>query len=208
MKKHILFLALSVLFLLPACKTVENTVKLVAQDISMQDTSRIAMPTPTAETFLKSSCPYVEVVEDLGSSMEFTNMRVPRASEMISRLDITNISQNCDYSKNTLNLDLDIEFSGRLGPKGLRKTDGHPFASYPFFVAILSPTNHVLAKEIFSASLTYDQGDAVHSYRETLRHIIPVTDKSQGQSYRVLIGFQLTEEQLAYNRALISQSGG
>ena len=63
----------------------------------------------------------------------------------------------------------------------------------------------ILAKEVFSASMIYAQGEDYKSYKETLRQIIPLNDTKQGKKYKVLVGFQLSQEQLNYNRQILEQ---
>lgn len=58
-----------------------------------------------------------------------------------------------------------------------------------------------MAKEVFAASLNFGSGASSANYYESLRQIIPVKHGTNSGKYKVLVGFQLTHEQLAYNRA-------
>lgn len=92
-------------------------------------------------------------------------------------------------------------FNGKLGPKGREKVSDKPFFSYPYFVAVTSPGGKIMAKEIFAASMTYGSHESTHSYFEKLREVIPISSKENAKNYKILIGFQVTKDQLAYNRA-------
>ena len=109
----------------------------------------------------------------------------------------------CTYNDRSVTVDLKLAFDGNLGPKGRKTSKDKPFFSYPFFVAVTSPSGKILAKEIFAASMTYDAGQNEQIYFETLRQIIPTDNRSQGAGYKVMIGFQLAEKQLDYNRKII-----
>jgi hypothetical protein len=98
-------------------------------------------------------------------------------------------------------VDLKVFFEGTLGPMG--QAAPQPTVSYPFFVAVTSPSGAILAKEVFSAPMTYSAGGQ-ETYVETMRQIIPIPNKEAGDHFKVLAGFQLSQDQLNYNRAVIA----
>lgn len=150
---------------------------------------------------LASPCPQVEIVDDLSSLSDFVNPKKQTKENLISRVDIRSAESACKLSSKSAIVDLKLNFDGKLGAKGRMNKSDKPFFSYPFFVAVTSPSGKIMAKEIFAASLTYAPGENTHTYNEVLRQIIPVNSKSQASRYKVLIGFQVTPDQLAYNRA-------
>jgi hypothetical protein len=64
----------------------------------------------------------------------------------------------------------------------------------------------VLAKEIFSASMSYDAKQRIAAQEENIREIVPIADTEDVKNYTVMIGFQLTDAELAYNRSLLDAS--
>lgn len=195
------WLVLSMLaFVLVACGAVEDMSQAV-QDAGI-DTS-LKMPQKQSERLIASgSCPVVEVVEDLAMLHEFVNEKDPMPSSMISSADMKKVQSSCAYGLKSVTVDLKLEVESKMGPQG-KAMSREPFFSYPFFVAVTSPSGEILAKEVFAASMTYEIGKDKHYYTEELRQIIPTDSRYEGSKYKVLIGFQLSDDQLQFNRQML-----
>lgn len=154
-----------------------------------------------SERLLESPCPRVEIVDDLSSISDFTNPKKQKKENLISRVNLGSAESTCKLASKSAVIDLKLLFNGKLGPKGKTKKGDKPFFSYPFFVAVTSPNGKIIAKEIFAASMTYGPNENTHTYFEKLRQIIPISRKDQAKYYKILIGFQITPDQLSYNRA-------
>lgn len=152
------------------------------------------------ETLLSSPCPQVELVSDLSSLSDFSTPNQPSENNLISRVNLNSAESTCKLASKSAIVDLTLIFNGVLGKKGKLKPSDKPFFSYPFFVAVTAPNGKIMAKEIFAASLTYGANENKHTYFEKLRQIIPIKNKSHANRYKVLIGFQVTPDQLEYNR--------
>lgn len=153
-----------------------------------------------SDMLLASPCPQVEIVNDLSSFSDFANEDKPQTNNLVSRVDLHSAESTCKLSSNTATVDLKLIFKGTLGPKAKRKASDKPFFSYPFFVAVTTPSGKIMAKEIFAASMTYNGNEKTHTYYENLRQIIPVLNKDVARQYKILVGFQLSPAQLDYNR--------
>ncbi|MCK5384881.1 MAG: hypothetical protein KAJ29_04840 [Alphaproteobacteria bacterium] len=185
--------------LLSACQTLE-ALKDDAYDVAGGNIYAAGATGKTPEKLLRSPCPQVEIVDDLSSISDFSNPRKQDKKNLISRVDLKSAESTCKLSSKTAIIDLKLLFDGKLGSKGRKKASERPFFSYPFFVAVTTPTGKIMAKEIFSASITYAANEDEHTYFENLRQIIPIRSKNQANNYHVLVGFQVTPDQLAYNR--------
>ena len=184
---------------LSACQTLD-ALESDVYDISHGNIPVANVVDGKSETLLASPCPQVEIVNDLSSISDFTNPKKQKKKNLISRVDIKSAESTCKLASKSAIIDLKLIFDGELGTKGRVKSSDKPFFSYPFFIAVTSPGGKIMAKEIFAASLTYGSSETTHIYSENLRQIIPITSKKHANQYRVLIGFQVTPEQLAYNR--------
>ncbi len=153
-----------------------------------------------AEILLANPCPKVELVDDLSSLSDFSDPKKQVKENLISRVDLRSAESTCKLSSKSAVVDLKLIFNGTLGKKGRKKSSDKPFFSYPFFVAVTAPNGKIMAKEIFAASITYNANENKHTYFEKLRQIIPIKSKDMARHYKVLIGFQVTPDQLAYNR--------
>ena len=195
--KHLRSIALlSCVLSLSACQTMNGV---------MKDIESIRMPSLSSSTFentkelvYSGACPRAEAVEELKMLAEFTDASNPGQSNLISSVEIANIKDSCSYDENTVTIDLQMDFVGTLGPQG--HIGGSANFAYPFFVAVTANNGDILAKEIFSASLNYGPGQNAQGYTEKLRQIIPLENRNRGKDFKVLVGFQLTPDQLTYNR--------
>ncbi len=183
-----------------------NTINGFVEDIKFHDwMANAGPPGSTSENLLADGCPKTDVVPDLGSFTEFTDNTKPGARNLVSTARISAIESKCQYSSQSVTVDIRLAFDGTLGPAGRSGAGGgNPTFSYPFFVAVTSPAGTILAKEVFAANMMYNTGTDTQTYSETMRQIIPVPSKQAGGHYKILAGFQLAPEQLNYNRAVIA----
>jgi len=190
--KRLLFISLSLLTL-SACQTLQGAGEDLDSLMSTKDqTSLPAGPAP---------CPPAKIMPELKEMVEFSDLSNPSSKTEISRLKIREIKSHCTQEDGNLVVRLDISFDGALGPKArIRETD-KPSYAFPYFVAVSGPKGGVLAKELFAASISYDAQQNETSQVETITQHIPLNGDGNTPDYSVLIGFQLAEEQLAYNRA-------
>lgn len=186
------------LFILPACETVEGL---------KDDIGSIGMPEVAAlgqkKTALHTTCPEVHIVDELASITEFTKRNSTSSSDLVTKVDISALESTCARGEKSISVDLKLAFQGHLGPQGRARGNDVPFFSHPYFVAITAPNGDILAKEVFAASINYEPGEDTHTYHESLRQIIPVKYETTAPRYKVLVGFQLNNDQLAYNREQI-----
>lgn len=146
-------------------------------------------------------CPQVKIVDDLSSLSEFADLSDPADYNLISRVTLAQTESNCVYDGKNAVVDLKLVFEGQMGPKGRAKPGDTPTFTYPFFIAVTDTDGSIKAKEVFGASLTYSPAESSHTYYESLRQIIPIENDLEARNFNVLIGFQLSPEQLRHNRA-------
>ena len=65
---------------------------------------------------------------------------------------------------------------------------------------IMAIPRDILAKEIFTSIVPFPEGRSQAGVVEELEQIIPLPDRKAGPNYEIIVGFQLTEEQLQQNR--------
>ena len=206
MKPFVKFLSIaSLAFTLTACETMEG-LKRDISDINMDKftTASSVNEDPQAEFLTDSACPTVQVVNDLSRLYEFTEGLPTVTDNLISSVKMNEVERTCIFNERSVTVDLKLALDGKLGPKGRRASNERPFFSYPFFVAITNANGKIIAKEIFAASMKYDPGETEQLYFETLRQIIPADTRAQASSYKIMIGFQLAQKQLEYNRTIMA----
>jgi hypothetical protein len=97
-----------------------------------------------------------------------------------------------------ITMELEIDFAFGRGPQaqGNRRT-------YDYFVAVTRRDRTILAKERFSVDVVFPAGKDTVYLKEILSGIeIPrATETVSGTNFEIIVGFELTPEQLAYNRS-------
>ncbi len=199
MLKHELIVFLACSLLLTGCQTL-RAIQDDFLDVRAGNISPPNMYSSSPESLLKSECPEVQIVDDLSSLSDFTSPNKQYKEHLISRVDLISAESTCKLASKSVIVDLKLIFNGTLGAKGRQNSADKPFFSYPYFVAVTAPNGKIMAKEIFAASVTFNPNENNHSYYEKLRQIIPIDSKERANLYKILIGFQVTPDQLAYNR--------
>ncbi|HXZ69076.1 MAG TPA: hypothetical protein VEH07_10835 [Alphaproteobacteria bacterium] len=119
------------------------------------------------------------------------------------RATLSGASLKCDYSskkrRNTTSRTVDGELSVSLSvERGPALADTQ--ITVPYFVAVTRGKKYVLAREEFSQTFNLAGGTRVGSLEE-IPVSIPLAKDLNGDSYEVVVGIELTPDQLAYNRA-------
>lgn len=111
--------------------------------------------------------------------------------------EITDVRLFCRYvGGDPLEAQLELDFAFGKGPSGTANTH-----TYNYWVAVTRRNGNVLAKEWFTtqASFSGSNIDAVSERHANI--VIPrVDDSISGANFEILVGFELTEEQLQFNR--------
>lgn len=105
----------------------------------------------------------------------------------------------CRYvDKNPLTMGITVDFAFGRGPAATTESK-----TFRYFVAVTRRDSVVLAKEYFTVEAKFRDGQTVLRKRETVDGItIPrATETISGTNFEVIVGFDLTPEQLAYNRS-------
>jgi hypothetical protein len=178
-----------------------------AADGLMRDLSSVNVPgvsgdrpaKGSSEYFIDSDCPSIEIVPELTALSEFAPEGSTDPRKLLSHVVLTETRGSCTYKNNSVTVELTMTFEGTLGPAG-KQAEKTAFFAYPFFVAVVDSGGDILAKEVFAASIGYENGADTQIHKETIRQIIPIVSRSDGRRHKIMTGFQLTPEQLAYNR--------
>lgn len=172
-----------------------------AEDTSLNDDAA-----PFNEHALSpEECLTVNIAPDLGGLTQFTDDNSPVPESMISQVTMSKIDTQCQTNTHNIVIDLNITFTGTLGPQGRNLSKDTPEGSmdfiYPYFLAITAPNGTIIAKEVFAVPLSFQKGDIHTAHIENIRQIIPTGGALYNKNTTLTLGFQLSPMQLAYNRA-------
>jgi hypothetical protein len=128
----------------------------------------------------KLVCPRAVIAPDIG-----TVTLLPPGSNIPSATgEITEVSSTCRKTDKGIASDLKIDMT--ISGAG----------TFPYLVAVVDANETVLNEHVFTVA-----ADGSRSTKEQVTVLIPTYDPQSGGNYAVLVGFKLTPDQLAYNRA-------
>ena len=138
-------------------------------------------------------CPQVEV---LPGADTITIFREGQGRDLIDvRFEgvIAPVSGECQYvdDDTAVVVDLILRIGATKGPAATSQTE-----EFPFFVAIAERTGKIVAKKIFYSPIEIAEGRRRGAVQEEIEQRIPLKGIKTGADYIIILGFQLTKEQM------------
>ena len=143
-------------------------------------------------------CPVIGSVYDAARYVKMADGSGELYSDIEFTGEIVDVRIFCRYTDdNPLDAEIEIDFAYGKGPAA--NADGH---TYPYFVAVTRRNGKVLARETFASQADF-RGKTLTGKSELVNRItIPRADGSiSGVNFEIVVGFELTPEQLEFNRA-------
>lgn len=144
-------------------------------------------------------CPQTGLISGVSTITLFYPGEGQEQKNIVSRAAIVDYKGECKFSKGQLALDLDLSIYAELGHEG-QKAPRQKAQQYPYFVAILDPNEKILLRKSFTAQVSFGETENSGATVESLRQTIPMGSAADAARYKVLFGFQLSPQQLEYNR--------
>jgi hypothetical protein len=135
-------------------------------------------------------CPQVAIVRELERISDYgTEAADPKA--LVASAVMRKVVGGCDYKDDGVDVTYELTVAASKGPRL-----GGDRVGFPFFVSIVDPDRKILAKELMTADFTFHGDDKKAEHEESLHVFIPMPKDAEGANYQVLMGFQLTEQQI------------
>lgn len=149
----------------------------------------------------QGDCPTIKGLNDLISISQFSDPDLPVPEQLISVTKLDKMSATCGVAANSVSIELALDFSGTLGPVGVKDLNGQANYTYPYFISVVTPDGQIMSKDVFALSMIYENGQITYHRQDTLRQVIPLMAGQDANKFQIMVGFQLSESELAYNRA-------
>jgi hypothetical protein len=146
------------------------------------------------------NCPNVAVANELGELHQFSGNDSSDERYRVSSVRISDVASGCRYNEHNVVVEMNIRFEGEIGPHGRVLSSDEARFAYPYFIAIASEQGNIMAKEVFAATLSFPEGEDKSIHVENVNQIIPISGTMGDATRSVLVGFQLSQQQLSYNR--------
>jgi hypothetical protein len=145
-----------------------------------------------------NNCPSVSSIVETSIGTIFRAGRPPDPANILYTVEIADVHGSCDVDKQALNSssDITVSFRATRAPNG-----GQATYKVPYFVAI-SQEERILAKKVFDVDFTFEPGQTTADFTDTVKAAdVQAGKDKKTYNYLILVGLQLTKEQLDYNRA-------
>jgi hypothetical protein len=145
-------------------------------------------------------CPVVAPVRELAYMTKFEGDSQDLSDTLFeARIDQVLPALNCVYQdddgKRAIVYDIQVKFLAMRGPK-----DREGAAKFNYFMAVTGPGGRPLARQLFDTEIPFGDNATQGITIEELQPRIPLKQGENGDFYRIYVGFQLSEKELAYNR--------
>lgn len=168
-----------------------------------------AAPAAPAPAGAPTDCPGVEVLPDTKSITYFDDPTGKPTGGLVARAQLVDIKGGCDYTANSVVVDIDMVMQGKITDKGRYegRRDLEAFMTFPYFVAIMAPDGTMIDKKIMATAMRFKPSIDDLDHAEKITQTIPLDNLSMGPKYTITLGFQLNRAQLDYNRGGADKSG-
>ena len=140
-------------------------------------------------------CPQVAILGDAERTTQFKPGAGRDLIDVMFEAEIRNIRTSCKFLEGRVISEVAFELIASRGPAA-KSGEGN----FTYFVAVTDNTGRVLAKEIFDTRIAFTANRRRAGVEELTEQNIPIIGDAKPNSLEILVGFQLSEDQLKYNR--------
>ncbi|MFY9288130.1 MAG: hypothetical protein WAO98_06475 [Alphaproteobacteria bacterium] len=196
MKPFYLHLALSFLLILSACASDGDEDKEKEQEKEKLEQEAKEQEEAAAKR-LTNICPQVAILRELEGIRDYGTEKADPA-EFVAAAKMVTVSGECEYQEEGVDISYNLRIQAGKGPRL-----GGNRATFPYFVAVVDPGKNIVSKEKMTLEVRFPSDSKLTESYEEFRVFIPLTKEQREMSsnYQVLMGFQLTQEQLDALRA-------
>jgi hypothetical protein len=164
------------------------------------ETLGLTTPMPDFSMDTGPVCPATAVLSDAVTVTKLkpgatSGQAIPANVAFTAEMSQAKLDCNYNREKNTLNVDINFAVKATRGPAA---TGADP--QLDFFVAIIDADNNVISKQVYHEKPEME-GRMSNVYTQNVTNFrVPLAMDKRPYDYEILTGFQLTPDELAYNR--------
>lgn len=145
-------------------------------------------------------CPAVFILDDAKDLTKFKPGPGRDITDILFEAEIVNFVGDCDYGDNDGKGEAEIELSVQIRVERGPANKGRQVA-FDYFVAIPKFQTQSEGKSVFNVTGKFEGNRTRMLYQDDLDMTIPVKVPRDGAALEIILGFQLTPEELKYNRS-------
>jgi hypothetical protein len=145
-------------------------------------------------------CPATAVLSDAATVAKLkpgVSTAMAKATDISFQAEMSQARLDCNYNRADNKLVINVKFAVKAS-RGPAAAATNP--QLPYFISIIDADNNVLVKNVYN-SQPQMEGRSNNTYTETVSDLpVPLAMDRRPSDYEILTGFQLTPDELAYNR--------
>jgi hypothetical protein len=141
-------------------------------------------------------CPSIGVLDGADRITVF-NGKGQDLTDVVVKAEISKAVISCEYDIDDATISVDLAFNGaaEMGPAATGRD-----MNLKGFLAITRTDGKKVSKEIYDIPISFEKGRQIRFLKSVEDTVIPYGGHVNGAYYEFLIGFQVTQAQLDYNR--------
>lgn len=148
------------------------------------------------EKDIKYRCPAVFILEDAKDLTRFKPGPGRDITDILFEAEIVNFVGDCDYDEGEAEIELSVQIRVERGPANKARQ-----VAFDYFVAIPEFQSQSEGKSVFKVTGEFEGNRTRMLYQDDLEMTIPVKVPAEGSALEIVLGFQLTPEELKFNRS-------
>ncbi|MGE0740886.1 MAG: hypothetical protein AB7O98_06045 [Hyphomonadaceae bacterium] len=143
-------------------------------------------------------CPLMGVLYDNARIVDFAAPNNERYANIEFTGEMQGVRGLCRYvDADPIRMGIEIEMAFGRGPASTSDRQ-----TYRYWVAVTRRGRAPIAKEYFDVDVRFDRGELVVTRTEQIENIVipRANPEISGENFEILVGFELTPEQLQFNR--------
>lgn len=144
---------------------------------------------------LPPGCPRAVVAEEAGRLTRFAGAGKD-PSDVAFEAEILEVTGTCGYDDDIVDVEMQVQIAARRGPAGTSDA-----AALNYFVAIARSDKTIVARQAFDASIELPEDRSGSGIIEEIDQTIPLGEDETGEDYVIIVGFEMTRDELEFNRA-------
>lgn len=147
------------------------------------------------ESFSGSPCPQTGLLAGADRQVKFRPSGGQDLTDVVYEGRLYNPGVSCEAGKTSMRAEVDVELSAELGPAADRYEH-----DIRYFVAVTRDDSEVVHRRTFAVPVRFKADRREVTVRDTDRTVtFPAPPGGQIGRYSILVGFDLTPEEMAYN---------
>lgn len=141
------------------------------------------------------ACPRASIISDGSTITKFREGTGRDLTDVVAQGEIVDVAVDCDYDRRGVDVALQVAIAATRGP-----ADRSRAAEFDYFVAVADAQRNILAKEVFRVQFKFAPNEQRTGTVDEIEPRIPLKSRADGVEYQIIVGFQLTPEEIEWNR--------